>query len=540
MRLKVTGWQSAVLVPSSRKQSARSMSSYDARRSVGAERARIARRRRRHAQARVRVEVVGADEALGELATATIVLLGQQLARGVERDRVRAVGWRRSRAFARLRPGSRAPTARAPAARRAGPHARIEQAIAARAGPEADEPPSRDRSPRLAGWSGSPLTFVTRPSRTCTQQAAAHAAVRAHGRPVSRRSARRAASPRARAPGPPRKATIAISEPEVIGARQEVVTTSGARKRHVEDPPDRRRGPVRHHHDAVGEEERLVHVVRDHDHGSVRCRSSQSAHQLVLQLHPGQRVEEAERLVEQEQPAARARTRGRCPLAAACRRRAHGGIALAHPAERRPTPSRSPRRGRDRGCDLLAGEPTRWRATDIHGSRVGRLEDHAAIETGPIDLPAADHDATAARRVSPIRIESTVDLPQPEWPRRQTNSPSVDVEVKSRTMTAGPGASRTLLPSWAISTKRVGPGWFALRAGGSRHPRRSRPLLDRDEELDEGAARLLVRGLEVHVRGAVAAAADPTSIGGAEHRAPAPASSGRSGRRARSPRPRRS
>ena len=40
--------------------------------------------------------------------------------------------------------------------------------------------------------------------------------------------------------------------------------------------------------------------------------------------------------------------------------------------------------------------------------------------------------------LSPATIDSTVDFPQPEWPIRQTNSPSPIFRVKSRTITASP------------------------------------------------------------------------------------------------------
>ena len=89
------------------------------RRPVGAERARVAGHRARHAQPRVRVDVVGAEEALGELVDG-VVVLGQQLAGDVERDRVRAVLGRRSRAGARASAGIASPPAspRASARRR--------------------------------------------------------------------------------------------------------------------------------------------------------------------------------------------------------------------------------------------------------------------------------------------------------------------------------------------------------------------------------------------------------------------------------------
>jgi len=57
---------------------------------VGAQRARVARRGRGHAEPGVRVEVVGAEEPLREL-RGDVVLLGQELSRAVEGDGIRAV-----------------------------------------------------------------------------------------------------------------------------------------------------------------------------------------------------------------------------------------------------------------------------------------------------------------------------------------------------------------------------------------------------------------------------------------------------------------
>jgi hypothetical protein len=59
-------------------------------RRVGAERLLVAGHRRGHAQARVGVDVVGADQALGQLVE-DVVVLGQQLPGNVEGDAVRAV-----------------------------------------------------------------------------------------------------------------------------------------------------------------------------------------------------------------------------------------------------------------------------------------------------------------------------------------------------------------------------------------------------------------------------------------------------------------
>jgi hypothetical protein len=60
------------------------------RRRVGAQRLLVAGHRAAHAQARVGVDVVGAHQALGELVE-DVVVLGEQLARHVEADRVRPV-----------------------------------------------------------------------------------------------------------------------------------------------------------------------------------------------------------------------------------------------------------------------------------------------------------------------------------------------------------------------------------------------------------------------------------------------------------------
>ena len=57
-------------------------------------------------------------------------------------------------------------------------------------------------------------------------------------------------------------------------------------------------GPRRHHRDAVGEIDRLLHVVGDEDHGLRRALPD--AEQLRLHQVPGLRVERAERLVHQQ------------------------------------------------------------------------------------------------------------------------------------------------------------------------------------------------------------------------------------------------
>ena len=63
--------------------------------------------------------------------------------------------------------------------------------------------------------------------------------------------------------------------------------------------PMRRVRAVRHHHHAVGEQDRFVDVVGDADGRDLGARPD--LHQHVLQLPAGEAVEHAEGLVEQQQ-----------------------------------------------------------------------------------------------------------------------------------------------------------------------------------------------------------------------------------------------
>jgi hypothetical protein len=65
-----------------------------------------------------------------------------------------------------------------------------------------------------------------------------------------------------------------------------------------QDLADRRGRAVGHHHDAVRQQHRLVDVVRDHHDRAVGA--SDDLQQLVLQVGACQRIERAERLVEQQ------------------------------------------------------------------------------------------------------------------------------------------------------------------------------------------------------------------------------------------------
>ena len=135
------------------------------RRAVEAERAAVAGDRRGHAQARVGVDVVRAEKALGELVD-RVVVLGQQLAGDVERDRVGAVlvddRAQAARDGARARPPSRpARSARRGRSRHSGTVARS-LAWTANGRPSG----LRHVRPRLAGCMRSPRTPTSRPSST--------------------------------------------------------------------------------------------------------------------------------------------------------------------------------------------------------------------------------------------------------------------------------------------------------------------------------------------------------------------------------------
>ena len=77
---------------------------------------------------------------------------------------------------------------------------------------------------------------------------------------------------------------------EVLARGDELLAPPRARERHGQDLADGRRRPARHHHDAVGQQERLVHVVGDHDDGLPL--GLPERHELVLELHSGQRVQQ--------------------------------------------------------------------------------------------------------------------------------------------------------------------------------------------------------------------------------------------------------
>ena len=98
--------------------------------------------RRRHAQPRIGVDIGRADEALHQL-VGDVVVLGEQLAREIERDRVRPVALDDALEAVRRRGRAPCPSRRARACRRAGAASDAAAACRGRASRRAPRPSSR-------------------------------------------------------------------------------------------------------------------------------------------------------------------------------------------------------------------------------------------------------------------------------------------------------------------------------------------------------------------------------------------------------------
>jgi len=92
----------------------------------------------------------------------------------------------------------------------------------------------------------------------------------------------------------PRSNLVGLVVPQKIGRRPRPGEIDGLGR------AERRAGSGRHGHDAVREQEGLLHAVGDHDgrHRSIGGRAQ--AGELLLERGPGQRVERAERLVQEQ------------------------------------------------------------------------------------------------------------------------------------------------------------------------------------------------------------------------------------------------
>ena len=123
-----------------------------------------------------------------------------------------------------------------------------------------------------------------------------------------------------------------VAQAAVAGIGLDLVVASGTIEGNADDFADRGGGSVGHHHDAVGEEEGLIDVVRDHQHRGFLFPPDRQ--QFLLQLLLGDRIEGAERFIEhQHRWIDRQRPGDRHPLLHASRDLAGsllGGVAQVH------------------------------------------------------------------------------------------------------------------------------------------------------------------------------------------------------------------
>jgi hypothetical protein len=75
-------------------------------------------------------------------------------------------------------------------------------------------------------------------------------------------------------------------------------TGTWAWERYREELPDGRGGAARHHDHTVGQEQGLIDIVGDHHHRFAVL--IPQSHELILEFHAGEGIEETERLIEQQ------------------------------------------------------------------------------------------------------------------------------------------------------------------------------------------------------------------------------------------------
>ena len=161
---------------------------------------------------------------------------------------------------------------------------------------------------------------------------------------------------------------------------------------------------------------RLLDVVGDQQYGAAAS-LPQLGHQ-ALRLDPGERVERAERLVEQQQIGLAhqgAGQRGALGLAA--------GQRLGPRVRAMREPDLVQRPFGDAPVRACPGSPSSTlRHTRFHGMSRGAWN-ATALRRGTSTVPSIS-------RSSPARMRSSVDLPQPLRPSSATNSPGLHVEIE--------------------------------------------------------------------------------------------------------------
>ena len=152
-----------------------------------------------------------------------------------------------------------------------------------------------------------------------------------------------------------RRPDPAAPAPRGAGAAVGIVAMARIRQVHRQIGADARR-PVAEHDHPVGEQQRLLDVVRHHQDGEAAALPQ--PRQLALHGEAGQAVELAQRLVEDQQAADRSPGRGRARRAAPCRRRAGAGRPWRI-SRGRPAPA--PRRRGGAAASAGRGPPARAR-----------------------------------------------------------------------------------------------------------------------------------------------------------------------------------
>ena len=191
---------------------------------------------------------------------------------------------------------------------------------------------------------------------------------------------------------------------------------------------------VVHHHDAVGHRERLLLVVGDEDGGDAQALLQ--AADLAAQAHAHARVERGERLVEQQQPGRGGeRARDRDALLLAAGELARDISARCRAGRRAPAaPSRAPRASRlrhaavDQPVGDVVGDASGWGTARRTGTRCRSRASSAAARE--MSRPACTM-RPAVCTSSPAMMRSSVVLPQPEGPRKQTSSPGCTARLTS-------------------------------------------------------------------------------------------------------------
>ena len=212
-----------------------------------------------------------------------------------------------------------------------------------------------------------------------------------------------------------------------IRARSSAAAASPASRRERGEPDlhVQRHAAVAQHDDPVGERERFRDVVGDQDGGEAVL--VPDALQQPVHLAAGQRVERAERLVEQ-QDARVADERAREGDALALAAREHGRPVVGAVGEPDVVERRRRRLAPAVGCGRCrrCRSPAAREAAGHPGTAAGR----SAAAPRPVRSPTTILPSVARSR--PAISRRSVVLPQPERPTIATNSPAGMVEIDAR------------------------------------------------------------------------------------------------------------